>query len=50
MNTIGIVPELEFISKGLIEPVLRLVTGESWALAKDKFTIKVFLVDKFILT
>ena len=43
MNTVGIIPELDFISKGFIEPVLRLVTGERWALAKDKFTVKVVL-------
>ena len=43
MNTMEFIPELDYISKGLIEPVLRLVTGESWALAKDKYIIKVYL-------
>ena len=41
MNTMELIPELKHISKGLIEPVLRLVTGESWALAKDKFVVRV---------
>ena len=43
MNTMELIPELDYISKGLIEPVLKLVTGESWALAKDKFIIKVLI-------
>ena len=40
MNTLGVIPEMNYISKGLIEPLLAKLTGEEWCLAKDKFIVK----------
>ena len=39
-NTLDVIPQLKYISKGLIEPLLAQLTGEEWCMSKDKFLVR----------